>query len=59
VTVKCFGIEFPDEEARDQALLELRNELDRITKAENQHLSGWDASGLSPIFSQRRRWGLE
>ncbi len=46
-----FGIEFADEEDRDRALLELKRHLDRITTAENQALSGWDASRLSPIFS--------
>jgi hypothetical protein len=52
MTVKLFGLEFSDEAERDRALLELKKNLDRITQAENQAMSGWDASGLSPIFGR-------
>lgn len=52
MTVKLFGLEFADEAARDCALRELKQSLDRITQAENQAMSGWDASGLSPIFTR-------
>lgn len=34
VTVRLFGIEFADEQERDDALKELQHALDRITEAE-------------------------
>ena len=52
MTVKLFGIEFKDEEERDLALLELKENLARITNAENQALSGWDPSDLSPLYKR-------
>jgi hypothetical protein len=54
MVVKLFGLEFKDEEDRDRALLELKRELDRITAAENQALSGWSTSHLTPIFDHHR-----
>ena len=52
MTVKLFGLEFADEAERDLALLELQKNLDRITQAENQAMSGWDASQLSPLYGR-------